>query len=357
MRIISRRPPSGRRRAWLSLISIGMLSSHSAAADDHAVILLYHHISETTPASTSVAPATFERHLDYLAQESYTVMPLGELVEALVTNAALPARAVALTFDDGYVSVYEEALPQLERRNWPFTVFVATDYLDDGYTGFMSWDQLRDLERRGGTIANHSRDHAYLIRRDVGESQSAWRRRVRDNITASQARLDAELERPLPLFAYPYGEFDSALETIVAELGYVGLGQQSGPVGSLSDLRHLPRFPMATGFDSLESLAEKLRTRPLPVTVLAPRSRVLETGAPPPELRVKLPAGPYRREALTCYVAGQDAALIQWLGDVATIRARAPLGSGRSKYNCTAPSASETGIFYWYSHLWIVPPS
>jgi hypothetical protein len=180
---------------------------------------------------------------------------------------------------------------------------------------------------------------------------------VRDNITASQARLDAELDRPLPLFAYPYGEFDIALESIVAELGYVGLGQQSGPVGPQSDPHHLPRYPMATGFDSLESLAEKLRTRPLPVTVLAPRSRVLDTGAPPPELRVQLPNGPYRREALSCFVAGQELARIQWQDDVATIRARAPLGPGRSKYNCTAPSASEPRVYYWYSHLWISPPS
>jgi len=58
---------------------------------------------------------------------------------------------------------------------------------------------------------------------------------------------------------------------------------------------------------------------------------------------------------MRCYVAGQEPALVSWSGNIVTIRARAPLGAGRSKYNCTAPSATENGVFYWYSHLWIQP--
>jgi hypothetical protein len=54
-------------------------------------------------------------------------------------------------------------------------------------------------------------------------------------------------------------------------------------------------------------------------------------------------------------VAGQEPAIIEWRGDVAAIRSRAPLGAGRSKYNCTAPSTSISGVYYWYSHLWIQP--
>lgn len=331
------------------------LASAARAEDPTAAVLLYHHVDDATPPSTSITPANFDAHLDYLEREGYSVVPLAQVVRALRERESLPPRAVALTFDDGYESVYSAALPRLERRGWPFTVFVATDYIDDSYNGFMGWAELRDLEARGGTVANHSTSHAHLIRREAGESEAQWRTRVRADIEAAQARLDAELDHPLRMLAYPYGEFDARLEALVADLGFIAFGQQSGPVYAPLGLQQLARFPMVTGFDSVESFAEKLRTLPLPVTVLAPTSRVLEARSAAPALEIRLPEGAYRRDALRCYVAGQDPAQIDWHGDVAQIRAQRPLGPGRSKFNCTAPSVAGAGVYYWYSHLWIQP--
>jgi len=326
-----------------------------AGAEDHAVVLVYHHVSDATPRSTSVTPAVFEAHLEYLARHDFTVLPLAEVIDALGAGRPLPDRAVALTFDDAYVSVHREALPRLERRGWPFTVFVPTESVDRGYAGYMTWDELRDLERRGGTVGNHSTGHAHLIRREPGEGEAAWRQRVRADIVEAQARLDDELDHPLKVLAYPYGEFDAPLEQLVDDLGYAGVGQQSGPVGPGSDRQALPRFPVAAGFDDLDSLADKLRSRPLPVTVLAPADRLLKPGSGPPELRLRVPSGPYRRGAMRCYVAGQAPARVEWTDDVVTVRAREPLGPGRSKYNCTVPSKEEPGVFHWYSYLWIQP--
>ena len=349
-----------RRVRWALAVPLALGVAHTtdaaaAGAADHAVVLVYHHVSDRTPPSTSVTPAVFETHLDYLARSDFTVLPLSEVIQALATGRPLPARAVALTFDDAYVSVYREALPRLERRGWPFTVFVATDSIDRGYGSYMSWDELRDLERRGGTVGNHSRDHGHLVRREPGESEPAWRRRVREGIVGAQARLEGELDNPLKVLAYPYGEFDAPLERLVEEVGYVAFGQQSGPVGRDSDRRSLPRFPVATGFADLDSLADKLRSRPLPVEVLAPADRILGPASPPPELRLRIPEGPYRRAEMSCFVSGQPPATVEWRGDVATVRAQKPLGPGRSKYNCTAPSSAESGVFHWYSHLWIQP--
>jgi peptidoglycan/xylan/chitin deacetylase (PgdA/CDA1 family) len=333
------------------LLTVG--AAASAQASD-AVVLLYHHVAVDTPAATSVRPETFDSHLDYLEREGYGVVALSTIVDAISGGAGtLPPKAVALTFDDAYRSIYTAALPRLEARDWPFTVFVSTQAIDQGYANFMTWDELRDLEARGATIANHSATHGHLIRRNDGESEAAWRSRVRDDIVSAQSRLKAELANPSPYFAYPYGEFDTALERVVADLGLVAFGQQSGAIGAVSSLRELARYPMATGFDSIPSLAQKLRTRALPVRVLAPESRVLAARAAAPVLRVALPAGPYRRDALRCYVAGQDPATITWDGDTATIRAQSPLGGGRHKYNCTAPSTDEPGVYYWYSHLWM----
>lgn len=328
-------------------------SSAAGGPQRHAVILLYHHVSEETPASTSVTPGTFEDHLEYLAD--YNVVSLEAIVSAIENGDALPPDAVAITFDDAYESVYTQALPRLERRGWPFTVFASTDYIDDDYGGYLSWDQLREIERRGGTVGNHSRAHRHMIRRRPGELSAEWRDRVAADIRHAEARLADELQAPLTYFAYPYGEFDRDLEAVVAELGLVAFGQQSGPVGPASDRRHLPRFPVATAYADLDSLGDKLDSRPLPVRVLAPDSRVLAADAGPPELRVRIPEGRYDRERLRCFVTGQEPARINWRGDQATILARAPLSPGRSKFNCTVPARDESGVFYWYSYLWIKP--
>jgi biofilm PGA synthesis lipoprotein PgaB len=339
----------------VALVGLQLAGAVSAPAADHAVVLVYHHVSDRTPVSTSVTPEVFEKHLGYLAANDFTVLALSELVQSLADGRPLPPRTVALTFDDGYASVYREALPRLERRGWPFAVFVATEAIDGGSRLYMSWDEPRDVEQRGGSVGNHSTAHGHLVRREPGETASAWRRRVRDDIVQAQARLEAELDHPLRMLAYPYGEFDDPLEALVKELGLVGLGQQSGPVGRLSSQQHLPRFPVATGFDDLQSLGEKLRSRPLPVTVLAPVDRIVDPGSGPPVLRLRVPEGPYQRRGLRCYVAGQAPARIEWEGSVAAVQAREPLGPGRSKYNCTTPSSEEAGVYYWYSYLWIQP--
>ncbi len=354
------------RRAALTLLlgfasAAGTVAAATDAAAGHAVILLYHHVADDTPASTSVTPETLTAHLDHLQANDYRVLPLSRIIRAL-TGAAeetLPARAVAITFDDAYRSVYTNAAPRLAARGLPFAVFVSTDYIDRGFGGYMNWDQLRDLEARGAEIANHSRAHGHYVHRRAGESEQAWRRRVETDIRAAQAGLERELEHPLQALAYPYGEFDPALTALTAELGLVGFGQQSGPVGPGSDLQALPRFPMASGYADIESLAEKLRTRPFRVDVRSDVGPVLGTDTPPPTLRLRLAGDDPRLDALSCFVTGQGAPEVRWIDrarGVVEVTARAPLPIGRSKYTCTAPSRGAAGSHYWYSHLWMKPP-
>ena len=207
----------------------------SESSGSRAVILVYHHVDTTTPASTSVTPERFAGHLDLLAAGGYRVVPLADVVEALRFGKALPDRAVVLTFDDAWRSVYTEAFPLLQRRGWPFTVFVSTDAVDGRHGNTMSWNQLREIEAGGGTIGNHSRTHDHLVRRRDGETREQWRRRVGDDILWARRRFVAELAAPLDVFAYPYGEFTAELEALVRELGLAAVGQQSGPVGAGTD--------------------------------------------------------------------------------------------------------------------------
>lgn len=346
-------------RMYLLLAAVlGSSVACTAAGAGHAVILMYHHVDTSTPPATSVTPARFAAHMDYLDANGFNVAPLHDVLRAVEAGDALPDKTVVLTFDDGYESVLDAALPELERRGWPFTVFVSTEAIDAGFGGYLSWNELRRLAEQGATIGNHTRSHAHLVRRRDGESERDWARRVRGEIEGARARLEAEVGRAvIPVLAYPYGEFDADVAALVDELGLYGLGQHSGAVGPTTDLRAVPRFPQATGFDGLDELASRVTARALPVRYTAEPERVLHAPGARPSLTLELGTGDYRATQLACFASGQGRIEIEWLDEAerrVRVRPDAALGPGRTKYNCTAPASDEPGVYYWFSHLFMV---
>jgi peptidoglycan/xylan/chitin deacetylase (PgdA/CDA1 family) len=163
------------------------------------VVLLYHRIDDRPDVhDLSVPEILFEQQLSWLTRECH-VLPLEELLSG--ARHGLPDRAVALTFDDGYVDTLDKALPVLERLGVPATVFATTQWLDA--PGEYWWDALERAlilndspasltiqldggpvtfatgtpdERRGAHTRLHDRlVHASLVERDrvMGEI-GAW---------------------------------------------------------------------------------------------------------------------------------------------------------------------------------------
>lgn len=330
------------------------------AAADHGVILMYHHVDERTPASTSVTPAQFRRHLDFIEEKGFTVVPLPKLLDGVYRGGSLPEHAVAITFDDAYASVYREAFPALQSRNMPFTVFVATAAVDQQQQHSLSWEQMRDLADSGlVAFGAHSVTHAHLLEGSERGASQAWVARVEAEIDDSVARLEAKLPgTSITAFAYPFGEYSASLEAILASRSLYGLAQQSGAVGRTTPPTGIPRFPMATGYDSTTRLATALNARPLPVSGVDAGDRLIAQGeASPTSLRFELPAdGPYRRDALACYSSSGDALAVRMQGTTVSV-ALPDLRPGRNKINCTAPSREKSGEFFWYSSQWVVADS
>lgn len=343
---------------WLTRIVASALATAipaaAATADTpNGVILEYHHVSEDTPPSTSVTPETFEAHLELLEESGFRVLPLPELVERVRDGEDVGDKAVALTFDDAYRSVYTEVFPMLKERDWPFTVFVSTDYLDRDYGRYMDWDMLREMSRNGATIANHSVSHPHLVRRKKGEDESAWKRRIRSEIVDAQERLEDEVGEVPRLFAYPYGEYSPPVQAVVREEGYVGLGQHSGAFGPDSDFTTLPRFPFA-GPASIDTFAVKVRSRAMPLERVEPASGVVGPKDDRPELRLEFDDDDLAA-SVNCYIGGEPASMERHESPPAvTVRPRNDIGAGRTKYNCTAP-ARGSNAWYWYSFVWMKP--
>ena len=329
------------------------------ALPSHAVVFMYHRFGDSRYPSTDIRLSQFDAQLDWLAKNHYQVWPLPKIVDYLKGNKPIPDHVVAISIDDAYQTVYEYAYPRLKARGWPFTVFVSTDSVDRHYPDFMTWDELREMGRYGANFGDHTLSHPHLPFRLPGESDMAWAERMHHEILGAQARLQAELgpgtNASPRLFAYPYGEYDRDLAELVNGLGFVAFGQQAGAVGEPLDPRALPRFPIEENYGDLASFMLKAASLPLPIQKLSPWDPLVKNNNPP-QLTVTLAPGAVPADALHCYLNGPPLQ-INWLDTARTqfaIRTDAPMTVGRSRYNCTA---LVDGRYYWYSHMWLLPPA
>jgi peptidoglycan/xylan/chitin deacetylase (PgdA/CDA1 family) len=339
-------------RVALAAIAL-VFASGVAPASEEAVVLMYHRFGDDRHPSTNIRVEQLEAQLEYLADHGFTVVPLADVLAAVRGDGGLPDRAVAITVDDAYRSVYSVGFPLLRERGLPFTVFVATDPVDAGQRDYMTWDQMRQMAEHGVSFANHGATHDSVIERRAGESRSGCLDRVRADVTKGRRRLAEELEPLEGVFAYPYGEYDAATAGVIAELGMVAFGQHSGAVGPSSDPRALPRFPMAEAFADIGEFAVKVASRPLPVAKVTPWDPV--TSSSRPRIEVTLSETDARLDRLACFVSGQGAVPVKWLEERRgfVVAPEHDLPAGRSRVNCTAPTA-DGAHFFWFSHPWVV---
>lgn len=317
------------------------------------VVLQYHHVSEGTPKSTSISPARFAEHMRWLQENKYEVVGMEQLIEWLKQGAPLPDKAVVITFDDGYRSIYENAWPILKRNSWPFTVFINTQHHDERNQQYMSWQQLEELAKKGGTLGNHSVSHEHMVRRRSGETDKQWLARVTDEITSAQGKIDRRVGKQPKVFAYPFGEYNRQLQGILQERGYIAFGQQSGPIAPFDQPTALPRFPFGGNYGAAEDFKVKVSSLPLPIEKAelvdeggrALAEPLLPQGVHKPTLQ--LTGRPDILAKVQCF-AGANGVQMSLSGTQLQVQVKKPFPAGRSRYNCTAPA---DGVHYWYSHL------
>ena len=340
------------RFAFQLLALITLISPLPVLATESAVILMYHRFDEQRYPATNIRADQLRQHLDYLKANNFAVLPLAEVLTKLRKGESLTEKTVVITIDDAYNSVYETAFPLFKEYGYPFSVFVSVGPIDNGLRGFMTWNQMREMQSSGVAFFNHGTSHDYLIRMLPGESNNQWQARIHKDIENAQHRLEEELNIQARLFAYPYGEYNEALRALVMDLGYTAFGQHSGAAGSYSDLGALPRFPINEAFGEINGFIDKVNSLALPVANATPLDPVIKT-ANPPILKLELVGKKRLKLALSCFSTGNAPMQIQREKNLLIVQSLKPMPKGRSRYNCTAPSG-ERGRYYWYSHLWIL---
>lgn len=328
-----------------SCVAASLIVVASVARAD-LVVLQYHHVSDSTPPATSTSVSLFRSQLEMIAELGLDVVGLLEATQQTLSGNQPRENRIAITFDDAYESVYHQAAPLLQARGFPYTIFVNTDAV--GGPGYMTWAQLRELAARPGvTIANHSADHGHLAQKP-GESRADWQARITDSLDSAQQALERELGASAPMFAYPYGEFDKALEQEMSDRGWYAFGQQSGAIGPKTAPTRLPRFPMANAYGQLGSLEDKLRSQAFPIKTAALPDGVISEN--PPELSFPL-VEPLKAGRLTCFASGMGRIDFEVADGVVTVQAPDRFDSRRFRYNCTHPAGD--GRYFWLSQQWL----
>jgi len=184
-------------------------------------ILLYHHIGYSLQGDTTyyVRPEVFDQQMNLLYQWGYQTISVDLLVRAITQGADLPPKPVLLTFDDGSESVYERALPIMQRYRFTGAAYIVYYYI--GLTNYMNPDQIRGLAAAGWEIGSHGLSHKDLTLPPY---------RQMDEVVESRRRLETLLGIPIQSFAYPFGAYDDDALNYVHRAGYVaamGLGNET----------------------------------------------------------------------------------------------------------------------------------
>lgn len=333
------------------VMTLLFFANNLAAVSEHGVVLMYHHVSNNTPAVTSISPENFEKHMAYL-NEHHQVLPLEVLIEKLRSKQSIPDKAVAITFDDGYDNIFANAHPILSKYQFPYTVFINPPLIGR-LTSQLDWQQVQKMAKQGARFANHSNHHNHLLQRLPKENEQDWLKRTMQDINDAQQILSAKLNVKERYVAYPYGEYNLALQRAIKAQGYTGFGQHSGAIGHYSDYSALPRFPAAGIYANLNTLETKLNSLALPVTAVSFEDPDLTSQTLTPVQTLTLNVRGFSLNKVNCFFKG-DALPLKRQSNTITFALAEDLKPGRARINCTAPSKLNPSRFYWYSQPYFV---
>ncbi|MGB8348129.1 MAG: polysaccharide deacetylase family protein [Ktedonobacteraceae bacterium] len=201
----------------------------SGSGDRIVAILSYHKIGKPSVPDWDtwfhIPEAIFAQHLSYLRENSWHVISLEDFLRSLTEPDSLPQQSVLLTFDDGYQSLRRVALPWLVKFGYPAVVFVPSDFIggrnwfdadNEPEDVMCDWDDLRELERCGVSVQSHGVSHRAFSELDLAQQ--------REELMRSKAVLEEGLNKPVNVFAYPYGDMGTnpdVQRSLLKQAGYI----------------------------------------------------------------------------------------------------------------------------------------
>lgn len=172
-------------------------------------VLMYHMIADIADNDAVLAPDHFRAQMQFLKDNGYHPITLQQLDEYIRNGTPLPEKPVCITFDDGYADNYEIVYPIMKKFGFPWTIFVITN--DVGKSGRVTWEQLKEMQASGVTVANHTFSHPQMTYIPA--------KTQREEVELTQQALAEHLGIENTYFCYPYGLYNDTLKGILRENG------------------------------------------------------------------------------------------------------------------------------------------
>ena len=200
-----------RRLIWgaAALALLAVMTYPLGMPGDGIAVLTYHHVGHSKDW-LYVSPDEFDSQLKFLQTSGFHILSVAEAADILAGKGKMPRQAVVITFDDGYEDNYLAALPVLEKNGVKATFFVVTGKM--GQPGYLTWDQVREMKRRGMEIGSHTVNHYTLNEINLKEFER--------ELLLSRLMLQNNVEMPVVLFANPFGETAPAVVGLLRQTGY-----------------------------------------------------------------------------------------------------------------------------------------
>lgn len=188
-------------------------------------ILMFHHIrdfsdqSDPIGVNLSVSPAKFASELDLIQRKGFTTITFRDL-----ENGNIPDKPIILTFDDGYQNFYDNAYPEIKRRQMKAVAFIITGMNGGDY---MNNAEIKEISDYGIEIGSHTISHPDL-------STISNEKAIRE-VTESKEILEKITGKPVISLCYPSGKFN---DPVVADVKNAGYKYATTTKNALSDFKN-----------------------------------------------------------------------------------------------------------------------
>lgn len=207
------------------------------------VVIMYHSIDENEmETKLSLCPVGFEKQMKFLYDNKYNVVTLGQMLEYIKSRKKIPPKTLAITFDDGFKNNYTCAYPVLKRYGFPATIFVIVSKI--GQDEYLSWDDIRDMQKNGISVGSHTVNHLWLPSLDS--------EKLKYELVESKRILEKNTGQPVLYLAYPLGAYDENVKKAAQEAGYaLACGTNPGKDSRWDDVFAIKRIRISRTANNL----------------------------------------------------------------------------------------------------------
>ena len=246
-------------------------------------VLMWHNLAEESSGDMTISVDTFRAQIEALHEAGFKTVSLQQLYDYVHFGTELPEKPIVLTFDDGYFSNYEHALPILQEYDMQATIFaigvsVGKDTYKDtdhAMTPHFGADEAREMVDSGLiSVQSHTFDmHQWppfedgnaQVRETLlpfdGEADADYEAAVEADFAESRELLESITGQPVNALAFPEGAYvtltQDALRSAGAELTFTTVRAVNTVVKGLpQSLCAMPRFGMTESTDMTALVAE-----------------------------------------------------------------------------------------------------